>query len=421
MGDKKIYFQWIIISFLFIILLAAIIFTRPSATNQIKEMDLEKLKALASELYNQELYKQAIEKYREYLSKATIDLNKQANIHYIIANIYMDKIKDYEAALAEYITVKYLNPGTDLLNELNKRIVEALERLQRSLDAQNVLDETTRMAGSAQAEKPKKGELVAMIGNKQITMGDIEDALEKLPPYVREQFNTPEKKLEFLHQYLATELLYNTAQRKGYDRDPEITAQAYEFKKAAMAQKLYKEEITDKIKVSDNDAELYYQAHPEEFTEPEARDISHIQLTSKKEAEEVLKLLKKGENFEKLAKDRSTDFRTRDKGGKLGMVKKDGYIPGIGASEAFLNAAFKLNKGEFSDIVETDKGFHIIKVNSITPPRTLSFIEAKESAKAKLAQIKEKQAFEELFQRMVKAEEVKIYEDVFLSEAKKVK
>lgn len=86
-------------------------------------------------------------------------------------------------------------------------------------------------------------------------------------------------------------------------------------------------------------------------------DSSQDDAQSKQKAEEVLSKLKNSNvGFEDLAREYSEDPSTRDQGGDLGTFSKGTMVP------AFEEAAFSLEKGQISDLVKTDYGYHIIKV-----------------------------------------------------------
>ncbi|CAM4387109.1 MULTISPECIES: peptidylprolyl isomerase [Bacillus] len=104
----------------------------------------------------------------------------------------------------------------------------------------------------------------------------------------------------------------------------------------------------DNIKVTDADIKEYWEGLKGKIR------ASHILVADKKTAEEVEKKLKKGEKFEDLAKEYSTDS-SASKGGDLGWFAKDGMIAD------FSKVAFKLKTGEVSDPVKTQYGYHIIK------------------------------------------------------------
>jgi len=92
----------------------------------------------------------------------------------------------------------------------------------------------------------------------------------------------------------------------------------------------------------------------------------HILLKTRKEAEAVLAQLKNGAGFAALAKEKSLDISSRDKGGDLGFFPKGLMAPSVA------KAAFSLQPGEFSGVVESPFGFHVIQVLEVDPARKLS-------------------------------------------------
>lgn len=112
---------------------------------------------------------------------------------------------------------------------------------------------------------------------------------------------------------------------------------------------LMKKFAKDNIKVTDDDVKEYYDGLKGKI------HLSHILVKEKKTAEEVEKKLKKGEKFEDLAKEYSTDG-TAEKGGDLGWVGKEDNM-----DKDFVKAAFALKTGEISGPVKSQFGYHIIK------------------------------------------------------------
>ena len=141
------------------------------------------------------------------------------------------------------------------------------------------------------------------------------------------------------------------------------------------------------IQVSDDQLKVQYQNNIQQYQVPNRVHAEHILFTTvgktdaevdeiKKTAEDVLKQAKKGGKFEDLAKRYSEDPGSKEKGGDLGWITQGQTVP------EFEKTAFGLDKGQISDLVKTQYGFHIIKVLEKETARTKTFDEVKDSLRA---------------------------------------
>lgn len=128
---------------------------------------------------------------------------------------------------------------------------------------------------------------------------------------------------------------------------------------------LRKKAAEKEVKVTDEDIKTYYDTLEGQI------HASHILVADEATAKEVKDKLSKGEKFEDLAKEYSTDPGSSQNGGDLGWFGKGAMV------KEFENAAFKLKEGEVSEPIKTQYGFHIIKVTETVKP----FEEMKESLK----------------------------------------
>jgi len=146
--------------------------------------------------------------------------------------------------------------------------------------------------------------------------------------------------------------------------------------------------IRTELKVTDDELRNFYGEHSEEYRLPEEVTAQHILFktegktpeqieTIRKKATEVLNRAKNGEDFSKLAKEFSEDSSGKD-GGNLGTFGRGRMVP------QFEQAAFTLGAGAISDLVTTQFGFHIIKVNSRQDSRVRTFDEIKEAIRPRL-------------------------------------
>jgi len=256
------------------------------------KIDISSQQNLASELLDNKLYQQAIAEYDKIIGSGKIDRKKESNLHYIVGNIYMNNLNDYQNAAARFVKAKVLSSDDDLLTKINKNLVVCFERMGRSLDAQRELDKMTLL------EKPdeEKGTriVVARIGKKEITMSDLEEEIQKLRSSVSDQYKDKEKKLDFLKQWVAHELFYDAALRRGYDQDKDVIEGAFQMKKQLMINKLLKEETPSDIQISDSEIKLYYDAHKEEFKDrnmEEVRAQIESELLRQRQEEAYMKLV----------------------------------------------------------------------------------------------------------------------------------
>jgi foldase protein PrsA len=127
--------------------------------------------------------------------------------------------------------------------------------------------------------------------------------------------------------------------------------------------------VTRGVRFTAADARRYYQQNKAQFETPAGREVSHILVAEKAEADS-LKAEVTVENFAELARDNSTDTGSASQGGSLGRIQKGVFVP------EFEKAAFALKDDEISDPVKTQFGWHIITVD-VVPKRTTPFSEAR--------------------------------------------
>jgi tetratricopeptide (TPR) repeat protein len=246
--------------------LASLFFISGCKTETKPKVEGDRVREYAGDLVNRSLFTEAIEQYQTYLKDYEIEDRERANVNYIIANTFFDRVRNYEKALAFYLKIKHFYPESSLMEEVNKKIVACLERLDKPEDAKQALDEAVQM-DPTQVKQSRPGAVVAKIDKREITVGDLNFEISQLPPSVRDQFRTREKKLQFLREYVATELLYDTAKRAGLDREQAIVEGAFQAKKSLMVRKLLEDRVAGKVNIEEEDLQLYFDANKETYSE----------------------------------------------------------------------------------------------------------------------------------------------------------
>jgi len=253
------------VSLVVLILLAIVLVGQPGV-KMAAPTSGEQMRELANKLFEWKLYPQSVAQYEQYLTQFGGDEQEQANFNYVIGNIYFERLHDYENALAHFAKVKYFYPESNLVPDVNKKIVACLERLQRTQDAHQMLEETTAL-DTAGVRKSLPGEIIAKMGDRTITQGDFDFELSQLPPYLQQQFTSPEGKKKFLRQFISTELLYDTAKRAGLDQNKDVIQGTFQAKKQLMAQKYLEQEIAQNVDLKPEDVELFFKANQDKYAE----------------------------------------------------------------------------------------------------------------------------------------------------------
>ncbi|NOY38942.1 MAG: hypothetical protein GXO95_01505 [Nitrospirae bacterium] len=167
---------------------------------------------------------------------------------------------------------------------------------------------------------------------------------------------------------------------------------------------LLTKEIEEKAKVTEEDVKKYFDTHPDEFSTDRVR-ASHILVSTKEEADSLLKKLKAGEDFAALAKKNSIDKGSAAKGGDLGFFGRGQMVP------EFEKAVFSMKKGEVSEPVKTQFGYHIIKLTDLKKGEKADYDKVKESLSKKLLTEKRRAAFDSYIEKLKNSYNVEINED----------
>lgn len=208
---------------------------------------------------------------------------------------------------------------------------------------------------SCKKEKGTEGKVIAKVDDTSLT---IENFLMQVPAQILLQTSSENRKA-LLENWVANEILYKEAKKKGFLKKDEIQKRIEQFKQQLLT-RAYMQEILSEVQfVSDLEARGYFENHRDEYNS--IVEISHISSNSKQQAEEILSKIKKGASFSRLAKEYSTDSGTAKNGGYIGTFRKGE----LAAYPLFEEAAFKLKKpGEISDVVETEFNYDILKLHS---------------------------------------------------------
>lgn len=240
--------------------------------------DAERFQRQAATLEANGLNDQALAAYDHYRAASNLSAAEDANLHYHQAEI-ASQLGDRRAALGHYLMAKELNPKAEWATEAEKKIVSLLEGMGRSLDAQNRLSQATALEP---AKTTPSGKVVAKLGDREITMTELDQAIQELAPEAQKQLADLQAKRQYLNQYLLEQLLYEAATRKGLAEKPEAKQRLEQVRRSLLAQMVYAEEMQNRIKISPEEVDKYLAAHKDQAKD---REVAGRQLQKEKEAQ----------------------------------------------------------------------------------------------------------------------------------------
>ena len=269
---------------------------------------------------------------------------------------------------------------------------------------------TPQHATPGQLAPPAKGpfadldpdRVIATIGTEKITAAQFDSIVEGIPQQYQAQVRGPGKR-QFMENLALIKVLAKQAVIMHLDQHPS-TIQQVEFAKENILANLAGKAMVDNTKVDNDALHKYYDEHKADYQQVSAhhilirfkgspvplkegqKDLTEEEALTK--AQEVVKSLKAGGDFDAIAKVESADTGSAAQGGNLGAPFKHGQMV-----KPFEDAAFSLPAGQISDPVKTQFGYHIIRVDKA---EFKSFDEARPEIEGKLKPELAKKKMDEL-------------------------
>jgi parvulin-like peptidyl-prolyl isomerase len=243
-------------------------------------------------------------------------------------------------------------------------------------------------------------QVLAKVGDRSITLGEYAATLERMDPFERLRYQSPERRKQLLDEMIEVELLAGEARRRGLDKLPQTEERR---------RQLLRDELLDGLKqglpapsdLPEAEVKAYYESHKADFDEPERRRVSVIALGSESEAKRVLGLSREAtaDGWGKLVEQYGKAKRLRpgppppsELAGDLGIVGPPGDSRGANprVPEAVRQAAFAISKvGDVhTEVVRSDNDFYVVRLTGKTDPRSRSYQEAERAIRVAVVQAK---------------------------------
>lgn len=392
-----------VFSIVIILMLAVLIFfvvTLPARIARPKESKDYLSVDYANKLLSKGLKEQAAEVFEGYLSAARMSPREEAGLLYKLGGIYMEIYK-YEKALKNFYKAEMVDPGAEFAQEMNQKIIEALENLGMGVQARYELQARTSLA----EEKEAKVKTVARIGKREITEMEIDDALKNVPQWMKKNLEDPQRRMEFIRNYVAQEVLYAKAKRLGLDTTEETRQTVEQLKKQIVVEQLVGKEMQEKLdKITPEDIRLYYDAHKETLgLEPAQIKVSYLSFENESQKDEMAQKLKNQEG------------KPQD----VWISQGQSDIAGIGEAKDIIAGLFLNEKGQISDPLKIKDKFYIFSILDKKEKREKSFEEVKSQAEYEYRMKKQQEISQSLLKRALEEQEVEIFDTVNKNENKK--
>lgn len=249
----------------------------------------------------------------------------------------------------------------------------------------------------------KKQIVIASVGNEKLTLKEI---LEDIPVEIKKNLTTADVK-EYVQKWINSQVLYQEAKRRNLDDDPNLKKEFKKVKRELLVDRLIELELKNDVSVTDEEIEKYYEEHKDDFilTEDQVHAY-HILVKSRKEANNVRKKLRKGEDFENVAKEIYGDSVKKNEW-DLGYFTRSEIIPEIA------NKVFDMPVGSISLPIKSEFGYHIIKVIDKQKKGTYNKLEnVREEIKFKLEALKKRAQYQRLLIQVRNKTPVETYFDI---------
>lgn len=227
--------------------------------------------------------------------------------------------------------------------------------------------------------------ILAKVDTTVITEADVDATIAALGQR-GEAYNNPQGRKAVLEQLINKNLLLCDAKKNLYEYDPKFKAELAKIKDEMLANFAIEKAIAN-IKVSDEEVKKFYEEHKSELVGGETVDASHILVDSEDKANEILASINEGKiTFEDAAKEYSS-CPSKEKGGNLGEFGKGQMVP------EFDSAVFEMEVDEIKGPVQTQFGYHLIKLNKKNEAKEIPFDDIKPQLMQKVLSDKQQAAY----------------------------
>jgi peptidyl-prolyl cis-trans isomerase C len=271
---------------------------------------------------------------------------------------------------------------------------------EKSAETSPPKEDATKDTAEAKTETPKTSEekkreiegdpVVARInGKKEIRRSEVLDNMKRLPPQMVQGIQADKLFAMVQTQLINTHLMVEQARKAGMDKTKEYREGLERFKEELLGRTFLMRELAPKAE-NESALKARYTKYLVDFKKGKECKLFHIMVNGEKEASDVLAALAKGEDFTKIAKEKS-EAASKSKGGE------EGYVPVELLPSPIKEKIETLKEGEYTkEAVKSENGYHIFRATNWRDTTPQKYDEAKQMLKQVILQEEMMKLFERL-------------------------
>lgn len=231
-----------------------------------------------------------------------------------------------------------------------------------------------------------ENKVLAVVAGQEITEAEFEAFLQNVPREQQAYLSNPEMRNRYLDQLVALHLFAKDGEDLKLDETEEFQKILANAKRDILAQLAMRETLKD-VDVPEEELKAFYEENKQQFTKSGTVRAKHILTDSEEKCKEILEEINSGAKAFEMAAQEYSSCPSGQKGGDLGEFGRGQMV------KEFEQAAFEGEIGAVIGPVQTQFGYHLIKVESRTEESIAAYEEARESIRRNLIQMKQNAAY----------------------------
>ncbi len=251
-------------------------------------------------------------------------------------------------------------------------------------------------------------EILAEYLDGKITRADFEEEFENIPMMYRSRFSTLAGQQELLNSIVTTNIFYHKAQELGIDQREDVRENLVNALQNHYAMEYRKRDISEKIEISEEDIENYYNNNQDRFKESQNTVIRYIMPENPEDAAAAKEALLKGEDFTDVMNRYSINSFSKRHQGVIRNIRGNGYIAGVGMDDELDGAISEAEENTWVGPLTTESGIHIFRITERRPARIKPLAEVEAEIRNRLAPVLELEKTETVYNELKEKYDVAI-------------